>query len=119
MNELKHYAILEYSKETYQVTFEGQLVAESNATIQLIESAHGKTYPPAIYFPPKLIESLEVKKNELTTHCPIKGDASYWSYKSATNGIWSYENPLEMVKAIKNYFGFDQSKGFKIALKNN
>ena len=38
-----------------------------------------------------------LKESELTTHCPFKGDASYWTVrvgnKVVENAVWSYPEP--------------------------
>ena len=49
-------------------------------------------------------------RSEKTTHCPHKGDASYYSVvtKSRTleNAVWSYEDPKATVADIKDHLSF-------------
>jgi uncharacterized protein (DUF427 family) len=44
------------------------------------------------------------------THCPYKGDASYFDLsaggKSAANAVWSYETPYPAMAAIKDHLAF-------------
>jgi uncharacterized protein (DUF427 family) len=44
------------------------------------------------------------------THCPYKGDASYFSItadgRSAENAVWSYELPFPAMAEIKEYLAF-------------
>ena len=110
-------ATTEESDRVYQVFYESELLLESNEVVKLTEHYDGKDLPPVIYFPFAALSNLKMSRTELTTTCPIKGSASYWSYKEAENGIWSYENPLQDVGRIKAYFGFDQKKGFRIKVK--
>ena len=52
-----------------------------------------------------------VKNKGFKTHCPIKGDASYYSLKTdkglIENIAWSYEDPVSHVKAVKDHLAFD------------
>jgi uncharacterized protein (DUF427 family) len=45
------------------------------------------------------------------THCPFKGDASYFSLKDGPeNAVWSYEQPYDEMTAIKGYLAFYPNK---------
>ncbi len=116
-NDKVHYAKTEDTDRVYQVFYESDLILESNEVVKLKEHYDGKDFPPVIYFSLSSLSDLEMSRTELTTTCPIKGSASYWSYKEAKNGIWSYENPIQDMNRIKAYFGFDQKKGFRIKVK--
>ena len=45
-----------------------------------------------------------------STHCPYKGDASYYSIrvgdKLAENAIWSYEQPFPAMAEISGWLAF-------------
>ncbi|HEY2338793.1 MAG TPA: DUF427 domain-containing protein, partial [Burkholderiales bacterium] len=46
-----------------------------------------------------------------STHCPFKGDASYFSFKGGPeNAVWSYEAPYDEVTAIKGHLAFYPDK---------
>ena len=49
-------------------------------------------------------------RTERRTHCPYKGDASYYSIqeggRTADNAVWSYEHPLADVAEIAGYLAF-------------
>jgi uncharacterized protein (DUF427 family) len=51
-----------------------------------------------------------LKRTDHQTHCPYKGDASYFSIvadgRSAENAVWSYEQPFPAVDEIKEYLAF-------------
>ena len=55
------------------------------------------------------------------THCPYKGDASYFSIaaggRSAENAVWSYEAPFPAVAEIKEYLAFYPKKVDEIAVE--
>ena len=45
--------------------------------------------------------------------CPHKGDATYYSVcngRTARNAVWSYEQPIEQVQAIKDHLAFYPDK---------
>jgi uncharacterized protein (DUF427 family) len=45
-----------------------------------------------------------------STHCPYKGDASYFSIaaggRTADNAVWSYEQPFPAMAEIKDHLAF-------------
>lgn len=114
MSEAKaHFAKTVASAQTYQVFFKQELILESNQAIELKEQFDGKVFAAVIYFPESDISAFQTLKTDKTTHCPIKGDASYWNYRDAENGIWSYQEPYPQVSQIKNHYAFVQAKGFR------
>ena len=109
-----HYAVTKKLWGSFKVLYQGETLIHSNKTIELTEFYNGKNLKPVIYFPSDSgIENL-IFKEEKTSFCPIKGTASYWSYKDASNCIWSYEEPIEEVSLIKRCYGFFEQKGFQI-----
>lgn len=93
-----------------RVTFAGEIIAESEAAIALREA----DYPIAYYFPRSDVRMDLMRRTEHSTHCPFKGDASYWtldvSGKSAENAVWSYETPFDEAEVIREYVAFYGSK---------
>ena len=109
-----HFAITISRNETFKILFKRMLLAESNRVIELREHYKGKYLEPTFYFPNDIFSEVPFKKEEHTSYCPIKGTASYWSYKDAKNSIWSYEKPFTEVEQIKNCISFYLGKGFQI-----
>lgn len=91
---------------TWVVRAGGAVLAESKNVLELSEPDHGGV----IYFPRADIAMAFLDQTDHTTHCPHKGDASYYSIvtKSQTleNTAWSYDNPKEGVTAIKGHIAF-------------
>lgn len=91
---------------TWSVRAGGAVLGESAEALELREGDH----PPVIYFPRGDIAMAFLDASDARSHCPHKGDASYFSVvtKSRTleNAVWSYENPHEAVAAIKGYLAF-------------
>ena len=84
----------------------GAVLGESSNALELSEG----DYPFVIYFPRDDIAMAFLDRTDKSTHCPHKGDASYFSVvtKSQTleNAVWSYEAPKEGVARIKDHLAF-------------
>lgn len=115
--EKTHFAIIENTNQVYQVFYKNELLLESDKALALTEHYNGQAMRPVIYFNPTVVANLELIKQDLSTTCPIKGDASYWNYNEAENGIWSYEKPNEEMIQIKDHVAFDVTKKFRVKIK--
>jgi uncharacterized protein (DUF427 family) len=93
------------SSRRFQVRIDGDVVADTTDAFVVSETGG----PNRIYIPPEDIQVDEFTKSELTTHCPHKGQSTYWSHvKSATSDVaWSYPNPLEEATRVAGYWCFD------------
>ena len=91
---------------TWVVRAGGAVLGESTGALGLREGG----YPPVIYFPRGDIAMAFLDGTEKTSHCPHKGDATYFSVvtKSRTlqDAVWSYEDPKADVAEIKGYLAF-------------
>ena len=49
-------------------------------------------------------------RTDHSTHCPYKGDASYYSIplggERSVNAVWTYEHPHAAVAQIKDHLAF-------------
>ncbi|MEL7255170.1 MAG: DUF427 domain-containing protein [Pseudomonadota bacterium] len=91
---------------TWTVRAGGAILVESKAALALSEGS----YPEVIYFPREDIAMAFLDATDKSTHCPHKGDASYFSVvtKSTTleNAAWSYEAPKDDVAQIRDHIAF-------------
>ena len=89
-----------------RVTFAGQVVAETTRALTLQEAS----YPAVQYIPREDADPALLKRTERSTHCPYKGDASYYSIEAggrrAENAIWSYETPYPAMAQIAGHLAF-------------
>ena len=109
---MKHYAEIKPAKKNVYVTANGETLANSKNALELTEFHFGKTFSTVFYIPREDVDFSKLVKNEgFKTHCPIKGDASYYSLKTdkglIENIAWSYEDPVSHVKAVKDHLAFD------------
>ncbi|MCU4182794.1 DUF427 domain-containing protein [Acidiferrimicrobium sp. IK] len=86
---------------TVRATWNGATLAESDHTI-LVEGNQ--------YFPASDVAEGVLKPSDTHTHCPWKGDASYYSVVAGgdTNpdAAWYYPEPFEAAAPIKDYVAF-------------
>jgi uncharacterized protein (DUF427 family) len=91
---------------TWSVRAGGAVLGETSNALELIEG----DYPPVIYFPREDIAMAFLDSSDTSSHCPHKGDASYYSVvtKSRTlkDAVWSYENPKPAAAALKDHLAF-------------
>ncbi|MEZ5931707.1 MAG: DUF427 domain-containing protein [Alphaproteobacteria bacterium] len=94
---------IEPSPRPVRVEFNGVTIAESDRVVVLRETR----LAPVYYFPRDDVRMDLLQRTELHTHCPFKGNASYWTVKvgdrEAENAVWSYEDPFEEAASIKDY----------------
>ena len=93
-----------------RVLLAGVAVAESAAALRLQEAQ----YPGVIYIPRADIRPEAFARSTQTSHCPYKGDASYYDLvvgdTRRPNAVWSYEDPHPAVAAIKDHVAFYQGR---------
>ncbi|TAN00735.1 MAG: DUF427 domain-containing protein [Rhizobiaceae bacterium] len=81
----------------------GRTIASSGNALLLREH----TYPPVIYIPFADIDFDALSATETVTHCPFKGDASYWSVKDGPkDAMWAYQHPYDEMMQIKDHGAF-------------
>lgn len=91
---------------TWVVRAGGAVLGESTNALELSEGS----YAPVIYFPRGDIAMEFLDTSDKNTHCPHKGDASYFSIVTKStvlkDAAWSYETPKEGVSQIKDHLAF-------------
>jgi uncharacterized protein (DUF427 family) len=97
--------------ETRRVTvvFGGMTIADTGAALRVEESGHGPVY----YLPAKDVRLDLMHPTEHHTHCPYKGQASYWTIElpagtgqRSENAVWGYPTPYEEVSGLAGYYAF-------------
>lgn len=87
----------------------GAVLGESNAVLELSEGDR----TPVLYFPRADIAMAFLDASDTQTHCPHKGDASYYSIvtksKTIKDAAWSYETPLDTAARIAGHLAFAPS----------
>ncbi len=79
------------SERRVRVEHDGEVLAESDRAVELHESG----LPTRYYLPREDVRMELLTPTDTTSHCPFKGDATYFSTPGATDAFWVYENPSE------------------------
>jgi|SRR6478752_978494 uncharacterized protein (DUF427 family) len=94
------------SNKRVRVTLAGRVVADTTRAFTLLEAS----YKPVFYIPRDDADMSLLKRTGHKTHCPYKGDASYFSIvangRSSNNAVWTYEQPFPAVGSIKEHLAF-------------
>jgi len=89
-----------------EVTLGGQKLAESDRPILLEETG----LPTRYYLPREDVRTDLLRPTDTATHCPYKGDASYWSAQvggqTYEDVVWSYEAPIPEAEGITGLMCF-------------
>ena len=79
----------------------GTVLAESDNTV-VVEGNH--------YFPAESVKSKYFTSTDHSTHCPWKGDASYYDVTvdgaTESNAAWFYPAPKDKAAEIKDHVAF-------------
>ena len=99
--------VIEPVGKTVTATFNGEVIAKSDKALNMTEGA----FKPVVYFPKEDIRMDVLTQTDKTSHCPRKGDASYWSIslngKESENAAWAYEDPTQAAaEGIKGHIAF-------------
>lgn len=101
-----------------QVWFTGEIIADTRDAIRLDEPFVGHVVAPVVYYIPRRDVRMErLVRTDHQTHCPFKGQASYYSLKGGPeNAVWSYEQPNDEARAIKDCLAFYPDKVDSISI---
>jgi uncharacterized protein (DUF427 family) len=90
-----------------RVTSHGKVIADTRDALALKEA----DYPVVYYVPRKDVKMDRLRRSSHRTHCPFKGEASYFSLVDGPeNAVWSYEQPYDEMLAIKERLAFYPDK---------
>ena len=82
-------------------------LADTDQAVMLRE----KGYDPVAYIPREHVAMDAMEPAAKSTHCPFKGDASYFTItgggEPVAAGAWSYETPYDEVDGIAGHIAFD------------
>lgn len=89
-----------------RVLRDGREIVRTRNALSLKEAS----YPAVLYVPRADADMTALTLNPRSTHCPYKGDASYFDLPGAPAAVWSYESPFGDVSEIAGHLAFYPDK---------
>lgn len=101
-----HVLYFEPTPRRVGVVVAGQRIADSARAMLLHETG----LLPVYYLPEEDVRTQLLIPTTHSTHCPFKGDASYWTIRAGDeereNAVWSYPDPLPQAPPLSGYLAF-------------
>ncbi|MGH2803228.1 MAG: DUF427 domain-containing protein, partial [Thermoleophilaceae bacterium] len=89
----EHRLLLQEFPRRVRAELAGETVLDTRRGKLLHETGH----LPQLYIPDEDLRDDLLEPSDHRTHCPFKGDASYWSVRAggrlAENAVWAYPEP--------------------------
>ena len=89
-----------------RVVYDGVVLADSERAFVLRETR----LEPVVYFPKADVRMDLLEPTTFRTHCPFKGDATYYSVNiggtTIEDAAWSYEDPFAAMETIRGHIAF-------------
>ena len=89
-----------------RVQLGGEVLAESDRAVELREQG----LPPRIYVPREDVNMDLLTPSNTTSHCPFKGDATYFNGPGVQDVAWTYDEPIEGRDDITGHLSFFDAK---------
>ncbi|MBX2805649.1 MAG: DUF427 domain-containing protein [Hyphomicrobiales bacterium] len=103
----QHFMMLKPIGQHVRVYVGKTLIADTAEAVYVLETFN-KVYDPVIYVTGADI-AVALSRLEKSTHCPLKGDASYYALNGEEIG-WAYQTPFDFSQAIRGYHAFRPEK---------
>jgi len=104
-DEPRHFMRLKPVPRRIRVLKDSQVLADTEAALRLTEVGRD-IYDPVFYIPEADMQVDLVPIIGKSTHCPLKGDASYFVYTGDEPIAWTYDRPLAATDILKGLIAF-------------
>ncbi len=102
-----HQLYLEPTPRRIRIVVGGEVVADSSRAMLLHETG----LMPVYYLPVEDLRQDLLEATDHHTHCPFKGDASYWTVRAGgqtrEHAVWSYPKPIDGAPPLRGLMAFD------------
>lgn len=105
VDEPRHFMRLKPVPRRIRILKEGQVLADTEAALRLTEVGRD-VYDPVFYIPKADVQVDLISITGKSTHCPLKGDASYFAHKGDEPIAWTYDRPLATTAVLKGLIAF-------------
>jgi uncharacterized protein (DUF427 family) len=109
LTESRHYVVIDAYDRKLSMKYKGEIIVETRHALILKEVAK-TVYNPVLYVPKEDIKVNIDKEPNRNSHCPVKGNATYWNLQENPTEdyfAWSYEEALPRAKRIEGYIAFN------------
>jgi len=97
---------IEPSASHVRVLVGDTVIADTRNALLVSEGRHA----PVWYLPMESVDPGVIQATDTSTHCPFKGDASYWSIhtggKALPDVMWSYQTPFDECLPLAGHAAF-------------
>ena len=110
----RHFMRLKPVARQVTVMLDGKTLAQTRRGIRLVEVSND-VYDPVIYIPRADIVSPLQRVPGRTSHCPLKGDASYYAVEGWMPSddkdylAWSYDAPFDFARELAGLIAFNSA----------
>lgn len=94
-----HTLYFEPYERRMRAVLDGETVIDTTGGMLLYES----NIAPVLYVPDRDVRADLIARTDHSTHCPFKGDATYWSVGEHENVLWGYESPIDSAAFLRGY----------------
>jgi uncharacterized protein (DUF427 family) len=101
-----HRLEIDEGNEHVRIVLDGVELADSRRPVLLREGS----LPTRYYLPRDDVRMERLTPTDTSTHCPFKGDASYWSAAGAPDIAWTYGTPVPGAERITGLVCFFNEK---------
>ncbi|MEP0521259.1 MAG: DUF427 domain-containing protein [Hyphomicrobiales bacterium] len=117
-SEPRHFMRLKPVPRRVQVLRNGEILADTVQAMRLTEIGKD-VYDPVFYIPRADILARMTAIDGKSSRCPLKGDASYFSYNSVEPMAWTYDRPFEFTVVLKGLIAFYPDKVSVLEIGDN
>lgn len=108
-DEPRHFMRLKPVTRRVQVSRNGKVLADTQGAMRLTEVGRD-IYDPVFYIPEGDLTVDLTAIDGKTTHCPLKGDASYFSQGDDDPIAWTYDKPFDFTVTLIGLVAFYPDK---------
>ncbi len=103
--EPRHFMRVKPARSHVRILHAGKVLAETDRALYVTEVGRDM-HETALYIPPSDISPELAIVPGKTSHCPLKGEASYLALPNEPPIAWCYGTTFDFASAIKGYVAF-------------